>query len=282
MAHVRAAGTHSGANVGFLDSNKPFSGLISDILKKEPSSSSWQGRPTPMMTGDMRHAEVLTWGSSPNHMAGGIPKSGGRFQEVAIPGYKGHIAGKVAENMHGQTFSAENTRAMQLLPLRQMRRTVSAPVIASAPSPSSPSKGRSPKLPGYTGHMPATDHHHHTAHGWLRPGNWPADRMATYKWNNKTPLMDCGDRFTQEQEMMAYESNKKLGQVFGLQMTTGRGHKPADRYIHSTYKMQSRTSTKEGDPAAEMDRPAGRPSISPEFDAERTMAHRNLGLGKSI
>jgi len=300
MVEVRAAGAHSGASACFLDSAKPFSGIVHDMLHRQPPSTTSRSIGA-MTTGDSHTPEVLSWAAPPNHKAGGISRPGGRFCQIAIPGYKGHISGKVAENVHGQTFGVENERATQMQPLRQMRRTGSAPEVIYAPGANGP-KGMSvaPRVPGYAGHIPGK--HAETVHGlrfseasaaatglresnphiscdgWMRKGQFPVDRIATYKWANRFSRTDTHDLFTPEQELESFESNKRMGQTFGLKPPKSTSHRPGDRFLHSHHKKPPADEKQPMTPKG----PAGRPSISVLFDAERTMAHKRLGLGVDI
>lgn len=269
--------------------------------------------------GDAQPCEVLPWLLSPNHLQGGIPRPGGRFSQVAIPGYKGHIAGKVAENMHGQTFCTENECATQMLPLRRMRRTASVPETISAPSEGPRGLSVAPRVPGFAGHIPGkvaeTVHGlrfaeaneaaqdlrernpHMTCEGWMRRGRWPADRMATYKWNNRSSRMDTQELFTAEQEREARESNRLLGQTFGLNPPPARESPAAanayrpDRFLQLKHQGSTRLTeeartksslrTEEGSSPTGSEA-AGRPSVSAKLDIERIRDHRLLGLGKPV
>lgn len=302
MAGVRAAGSHSGSNGCFLESSKPFSGIVQDMLHRQPPAKE---RPSAQTTGNVtaQNFEVLTWAASPNHNAGGIPRHGGKFAQVAIPGYKGHITGKVSENAHGQTFGAENERATQMQPLRQMRRTTSAPEQICAPGAAG-TRGlaAAPRVPGYAGHIPGK--HAETVHGlrfseaseaaaslrevnphiscdgWLRRGEWPVDRMATYKWSNRFSRADTQALFSPEQEEDAFESNKRLGQSFGLKAPKVMPLRPGDRFLHCHHKKPPADS-KAHAPKSPAEA-AGRQSISIQLDHERGIDHRALGLHKHI
>ncbi|CAE7665732.1 unnamed protein product [Symbiodinium sp. KB8] len=132
------------------------------------------------------------------------------MQAIAIPGYRGHIAGKVSENLHGGTFGSENHLATQSLPLRSMRRTWSEPFRAANHDPAlGTGKGLEvpSRIPGYAGTIPGklsetvhgmrfaeasesaqalrTHNPQVTSDGWLKRGVWPVDRMHTYQWNNR-------------------------------------------------------------------------------------------------
>jgi len=296
MADVRGAGAPSGLGGNFLDSGKPFSGVVGGTLRRElprartPSSA--------VASGDSGRCEVLPRAQQPNHQTGSIPRPGGRFQQVCIPGYRGHIAGKVVENVHGQTFGAENERAAQMLPLRHLRRTSSAPELISAPGAGGP-RGLSvaPRVPGFAGAVPGNrsesvhglrfaeacqaatqlreSNPHVACQGWLRPGKWPANRMATYKWNNRFMRLDAQDLFTPEQEQEAFEMNIRLGQTFGLKPAKPNRHRPGDRYLHSL-NAKADKEAKKLDPTTLP--PAGFPSASIMLDQQRWVMHNALAL----
>jgi len=298
MAENRAAGIHSGHGGSFLDSGKPFSGVVRDTLHRDPPRLR-----TPAAlcaTGDARHCDVLGHVPGPSHQTGAMPKPGSSFQQVCIPGYGGHIAGKAAENVHGKTFGAANEHATHLLPLRQMRRVVSAPDYISAAGTHVP-RGHSvaPRVPGYAGVIPGKNSEsvhaktfavaseeakglresnpHVTSDGWLRPGQWPGDRMATYNWNNRFMRADGHRLFTEEQDQLAYDTNRSLGQTFGLKPPKHNVYQPGDRFLHSLCK---RAPDKEVrlDPAKQP--AAGQPTHSIHLDGQRKRMHYTLSKGR--
>lgn len=207
----------------------------------------------------------------------------------------------------GQTFGVENERATQMQPLRQMRRTTTAPEVIYAPGASGP-KGLSvaPRVPGYAGHIPGK--HAETVHGlrfseasgaatslresnphiscdgWMRRGQFPVDRIATYKWSNRFARTDTHELFTPEQEVESFANNKRMGQQFGLTPPKVSSHRPGDRFLHSHQKK--RLADPENQiPAGKQSFPgpaAGMLSISNTLDEERTVTHKNLRLGVTL
>lgn len=295
MADLRAAGAFSsGQGATFLDTGKPFSGIIAETMRRDPPRARTPAQL--VATGDSRHCEVIGHSSAPNHHVGAIPRPGGRFQQVCIPGYGGHIAGKVAENVLGTTFAASNERATQILPLREMRRTRTAPETISAPGASG-TRGLSvaPRVPGYAGTVPGKhsenvvekrfaeaneaasalrqDNPYVTCHGWLRPGQWPGDRTALYKWNNRFSRADSHQLFTPEQEQRSYEANRDLGRTFGLTPAPRKVHKPGDRFLHSLY-VRAQADAKRLDPTQQP--AAGQPTHSAQLDSQRWRLHHAL------
>lgn len=235
-------------------------------------------------------------------MTGGIPKHGSTWakkprQTGVIPGYGGHIAGKVAENIHGGTFGCENDRSLRAGPLRDFRRTLSAPDhLASYMEGKWDSRSlkAASRIPGYMGTIPGklseTVHGtrfgeanemaqslrnynpHVSSDGWMQSGSWPVDRKATYKFSNRTTQCDFMPHFTQESEMESYKSNEKLGRVFGLRPPKPNPYGPGDRYMHSfnpVRKSRSDPSTYEA---------AGCSSYSSKLDQQRWLCHNALTL----
>mmetsp|Transcript_8915 Transcript_8915/g.27111 ORF Transcript_8915/g.27111 Transcript_8915/m.27111 type:complete len:180 (-) Transcript_8915:174-713(-) len=115
---------------------------------------------------------------------------------------------------------------------------------------------------------------HVTCEGWLRRGQWPADRMATYKWNNRFSRMDAQDLFTPGQEQLAFEANRSLGQTFGLKPKVQNRHKPGDRYIHTLHAKASEKNGGRLDPSKMS--PAGEPTHSVILDGQRWTAHNAM------
>lgn len=237
-----------------------------------------------------------------SHMTGGIPKHGATWakhprQTGVIPGYCGHIAGKVAENIHGSTFGTENERSMRACPIRDFRRTLSAPdhlaTHISCKNDSRSLKAPS-RVPGYMGTIPGklseTVHGarfgeanemaqslrnfnpHVSCDGWMQGGSWPVDRRATYKFPGRTTQCDFMPHFTQESEMDSYKSNQKLGTTFGLKPPKPNQYGPGDRYLQifaPPRKTRQDPSTYEA---------AGTPSWSPKLDPARWLHHNALTL----
>lgn len=296
MSEARAAGARSGIGAVLLDGSKPLSGLLADTLRREvpqprtpaPFAGSIASDPGP-------HREVLGRSRSEPTMSGSIPRPGVMKQYVALPGYKGHVQGKVSENMHGGTFGSENRRATQTLPLQRTHgawvgfNTLEAPPVADARRHS-----RAPKVaqtvPGYMGTIPGKDSE--TIHGvrmaeasrrsqlirdeppvteihsWLKRGVWPVDRMATYKWSNRFSKINLDAIFTTQEDEHAFEATRELGRTFGMKAEHPHLHKPSDRYLHALIKPKTRTA--KVDPNAPA---AGQASISNFLDQERWRLH---------
>lgn len=194
--------------------------------------------------------------------AGVSSGSRGARQTRCIPGYTGHISGKVAENVHGESFGSENLRASQELPVREMRRTASLPDRISAPRLDQPcGMTVAPRVPGYAGAIPGksaesvhgmsisrsneaaqslrSSNPHVSCDGWMKRGKWPADRMATYKFTANSQRADTHSLFTDEQEAASSAMNRKLGQTFGLKPKKEQRHDSGDpppprgkRFLH--------------------------------------------------
>eukprot|EP00434_Breviolum_minutum_P009793 symbB.v1.2.008624.t1/scaffold516.1/size216213/10 len=123
MTDVPAGSQSGNAGICCLDSGKKFSGLVSDTMRRYPSAAEVTSVPAFIRSGDNRDIEVVqNTGTMSSYSNRPLP-----LQALAIPGYRGHISGKVAENLHGGTFGSENQLATQTLPMRSMRRTWSEP-----------------------------------------------------------------------------------------------------------------------------------------------------------
>lgn len=235
-------------------------------------------------------------------MTGGIPKHAHTWakqprQTGVIPGYCGHIAGKVAENIHGGTFGSENERSLRACPQRDLRRTLSAPDhLASYMEGKWDSRSLkvAPRIPGYMGNIPGkmaeTVHGarfgeanemsqtvrrhnpHITCDGWMQSGSWPVDRKATYKFAGRTTQADFMPHFTQGCEMDSYKSNEKLGRVFGLKPPKPNQYSPGDRYM----QIFNPTPKARSDPSSYT--PAGCSSYSHKLDGQRWLLHNALTL----
>jgi len=281
----------------------PIKGLVGDTLKR-PHRSSSAGRAGALMgTGDQEDVLVMGRSAAKNHMIGTIPKHGRSWKEHprqtgTIPGYCGHIAGKVSENMHGGTFGSENDRAIRNLPMRDYRRTLSAPDhLANYMDGKWDSRALkvASRIPGYMGTIPGklseTVHGmrfgeanemaqslrncnpHITSEGWLQKGTWPVDRMAQYKFHGKTAQCDHQPHFTQGEEQESYKSNQRLGEVFGLKPPKPSNYRPGDRYMHTfapPKKARVDPSTYEA---------AGVSSYSTKLDPQRWLLHNALTIG---
>mmetsp|Transcript_113572 Transcript_113572/g.331844 ORF Transcript_113572/g.331844 Transcript_113572/m.331844 type:complete len:249 (-) Transcript_113572:58-804(-) len=198
-------------------------------------------------------------------MTGSIPQPGASRDRVCIPGYTGHVQGKVAENLHGGTFRAENQQAAQALPLRHsLRRVASEPqsLATAAVSTLSGTRGFStaPRVPGYSGAVPGKDSEtvhgmrfaeasevagtlrqhnpHASCDGWMRRGQWPSDPMPSYNWTNRHCSSAGFPLFTVAQEQEAFDVSRKLGRTFGFKPSRHCKYQPGDRFLHSLYKKR--------------------------------------------
>eukprot|EP00931_Biecheleriopsis_adriatica_P080984 TRINITY_DN54331_c0_g1_i1.p1 TRINITY_DN54331_c0_g1~~TRINITY_DN54331_c0_g1_i1.p1 ORF type:complete len:335 (-),score=29.96 TRINITY_DN54331_c0_g1_i1:65-988(-) len=293
----RAAGIHSGSGHLTLDAGKKHSGLLLDTISRHPPVPSAHNAPSFVRSGDGKDVEVLHRTGSFSSVHESPSRSKG-FQTVAIPGYGGHIAGKVAENMHGGTFRQENNLATQSLPHRSMRRTWSEPLRISC---NSSAKGTgaglevAPRIPGYMGTIPGKmsetvhavrfgeanemaqayrrQNHHVTCEGWLKRGVWPVDRLHTYKFNNRFIQSDGQELFHDEHLAESYECNKRLGHTFGIFPPKPNPHKPGDRYIHSKYEKKKVARLDPSKVPA-----AGSSSYAPILEGQRWQMHHALQL----
>lgn len=298
QTEVRSAGIHSGSGGLFLDANKKFSGLVADTLSKHPQVPSHHNASAYIRSGDDRNVEVLKrTGSITNIHGDWNPKSAG-FQTVAIPGYGGHVAGKIAENLHGGTFRSENHLATSTLPHRSMRRTWSEPMrISVNDSALGSGKGMDvpSRIPGYGGTIPGKNSE--TVHGlrfaeanaeaqrlrqvnpavtcegWLKRGVWPVDRMHTYKWNNRFIQTGGQELFSEANDSESYQMNRKMGHTFGLKPPKANPHKPGDRYIHAKHEKKKVARLDPSKVPA-----AGASSYAPILEGQRWQIHNALTL----
>lgn len=235
-------------------------------------------------------------------MTGGIPKHSHTWakhprQTGTIPGYCGHIAGKVAENLHGGTFGSENDRSLRACTSRDFRRTLSAPEHLATylnGKWDSRSLKAAPRVPGYMGNVPGkasetvhgsrfgeanetaqslrNNNPHVTSDGWMQSGTWPVDRRATYKWCGRTTRADFMPHFSDDMEMDSYKSNQKLGEVFGLKPPKPNSYGPGDRYLQIFAPPKKSRISPDKYPAA------GCSSYSAKLDGQRWMMHNCLAL----
>jgi len=255
-----------------------------------------------MSTGDREDCQIMAREKDVGYMSGGIPKHGKSWaahprQTGVIPGYCGHIAGKVAENIHGGTFGSENERSLRACPQRDFRRTLSAPDhLATYQSGKWDSRSlKAPtRVPGYMGNIPGKlsetvhgcrfgesnemaqslrdNNPHVSSDGWMQSGTWPVDRKATYKFAGRTTQCDFMPHFSTPEEMNSYKSNQLLGNVFGLKPPKPNQYGPGDRYMH----IQACPKKARGDPTTMV--AAGTPSYSTKLDGQRWLHHNALTL----
>jgi hypothetical protein len=295
------AGARSGNLTVSLDGALPIKGLVGDVLKK-PHRSSSASKVSRMGTGDREDCQIISRESDVGYMSGGIPKHGANWakhprQTGTIPGYCGHIAGKVAENIHGGTFGSENERSLRACPLRNFRRTLSAPDHLTSYMEGkwdSRSLKAAPRVPGYMGTIPGKasetvhgarfgeanemaqslrDYNPHvTCDAWMQSGTWPVDRKATYKFCGRTTQCDFMPHFDQGTEMASYSSNQKLGSVFGLKPPKPNQYGPGDRYMQIFNPVKKARGDPTSYPAA------GCSSYSSKLDGQRWLHHNALTL----
>lgn len=180
-------------------------------------------------------------------------------QQDSIPGYRGHIQGKVAENIHGGTFVHDNVaaaaQASQALPLskglssrRPLRRPLSAPNL----------RQRSglkviPHVPGYTGFIPhkqaeavhglryadANDVAHaldlnqqaSRSNTWMRKGHWPSNKMDSHELFSRCAQQDAQRYFTPREDEVTCENNRRLGHTFGWLPPAPNVYRAGSRYL---------------------------------------------------
>jgi len=157
------------------------------------------------------------------------------------------VQGKVAENLHGGTFRADNERATQSLPLQRTHgawagyNRLSAPPVARTSTSMSRALKMAPSVPGYMGNIPGKDAEtvHGVrmaeavrvaqklrdeppvteAHSWLSRGVWPVDRMATYKWSNRFSKTNLDPIFTTQEDGHAFvEEGTQLPPIHGVEI----------------------------------------------------------------
>lgn len=144
-------------------------------------------------------------------------------------------------------------------------RPQSAPAIRTPPSDGGdrfPGEyyAAAPHVPGYMGHVPgvaaktvygvgSSEAHllgqslrefdpSITSEGWMRRGQWPADRMATYKWSGIRATQDGQEPFSQAQMQEARDANTKLGHTFGFLIKEPVNDWTAgDRYLHGAPRL---------------------------------------------
>lgn len=242
--------------------------------------------------------ETMTRTCHSPHMTGHHPRQGQLRQVANIPGYTGHVARKVAENIHGSTFRNENEMAAPPTRKRDaslsLRRTQSTPDFMASRTFTEGLRVSS-RVPGYMGTIPGkmseTIHAcrfgdsnenaqdlrrknpYTSSDGWLRRGVWPVDRMPSYNWQCRFSSADMGSLFTKEQLDDAYASNRAMGHTFGLKPPAPNPYRPGDRYLHSlTNKDVGRL-----DPAIQP--AAGMSTYNPILDQQRWACHNTLTLG---
>jgi len=247
------------------------------------------------------------------HLTGGLPRHGVMKQQAAISGYGGHVAGKVAENLHGGSLGEENERASMGLSARDSlfmslsspelhRSTLSSSFTSSEGSPS-PKRGFivAPRIPGFRGHVPgklsenvhgfnvadanstANSLRHYNPHAnsecWLRKGEWPVDRQMTYKWRGRAATTAMQDHFTNEEQVAMADGNRRLGYTFGMNAPPANRHKPGDRYLHL---QDSQVSSKKTRIDPTKMGAAGQSSYSTILDDERRKQHFRVNVTCSM
>eukprot|EP00929_Paragymnodinium_shiwhaense_P010058 TRINITY_DN11453_c0_g1_i1.p1 TRINITY_DN11453_c0_g1~~TRINITY_DN11453_c0_g1_i1.p1 ORF type:complete len:298 (+),score=42.80 TRINITY_DN11453_c0_g1_i1:57-950(+) len=119
-----------------------------------------------------------------------------------IPGYMGFVPGVAAKTVHGVGTSAAHSLGQSLREFDP----------------------------------------NHTSDAWLRRGQWPADRMATYNFTASRSREDGLEHFTPAQQHEAHEANKKLGQTFGLLIRQPMlDYMAGDRFVHGPPRLLGTT-----------------------------------------
>merc|ERR1712232_1087723 len=119
-----------------------------------------------------------------------------------VPRHGCHVAGEMAESVHGKT-PAEATHEAQ-----QLRR-------------------RNP---------------HVNSSAWLRKGVWPTDKRPLYKFQNRTHGTCTGHYFAPAEDEEYVKLNQRLGRTWGLNIPERNVHKPGDRYLHAQTRNKTRRS----------------------------------------
>lgn len=250
-----------------------------------------------LYTGDSVGTQVLP---RPQRTSYGSNAPGVRRQRIAIPGYTGHVDGKVAENIHGETFACENDRATRSLQHREARRTMgsslSTPALGQS-NASHPPRGLSvaPRIPGYMGNVPGKlsetvigcrfaeaneaaqeirrNNQNANCSAWKRAGCWPADTMATYKFaTGRLSMMSTQPMFSEAEDRASYDSNRRLGLTFGLRPTEKQPYKPGDRFVHHKVRQPEQDPVRL-DPSTDPRGRAGVRSHDSKLDTQRHKDH---------
>eukprot|EP00747_Dinoflagellata_sp_TGD_P163083 gnl/TRDRNA2_/TRDRNA2_181400_c0_seq1.p1 gnl/TRDRNA2_/TRDRNA2_181400_c0~~gnl/TRDRNA2_/TRDRNA2_181400_c0_seq1.p1 ORF type:complete len:369 (-),score=22.86 gnl/TRDRNA2_/TRDRNA2_181400_c0_seq1:150-1169(-) len=298
VANTSPAGAHSGASNFYLDGAMPFSGLVGHTVNKSwPQSYSDKTVAAHLDVGD-QDLEAQPRACFSPHMTGSMPRQGVPRQVANIPGYTGHVARKVAENVHGGTHRHENELAVHPVRPRDstLRRSMSMPDFNASGSKTFTEGLRvSSRVPGYMGNVPGKmsetihacrfgDSNENaqdlrrknpfiSSDGWMRRSVWPCDRMPTYNWQCRFVGQDSSHMFSKDQTEEAYAANRAMGHTFGLKPPQSNPYKPGDRYLHAlTGKDAGRL-----DPATMA--AAGMSTYNPILDQQRWLVHNTLTLG---
>lgn len=314
-----AAGARSGIDSMMMEGKKKIRGVTGETLRQAPRASSTEPtfhHPLGKSLQDFKRTrftgvadcESIPATHYPSRMSGGIPKIGVPFSVGNIPGYTGFIPRKVAENVHGDTYSIENERA-QLIPhyynpvpgTELVTRSQSMPEITPAKiswnSGEHTGEGLKvvPRVPGYMGHIPGK--HAETVHGcrfgddneaaqklrrknpfvtsegWLHRSPWPADKMPTYHFQAKMLMSNTDPLFSKIEDIYSLESNQRLGHTFGLRPPKRHRMRPGDRYLH----LLTDSFGQRLEPSVV--KVGGQHSESAKFDQQRWRDHNALGIG---
>lgn len=156
-----------------------------------------------------------------------------------VPGYMGHVPGVAAKSVFGVGSSAAHLMGQSL---REFDPSI-------------------------------------TSDGWLRRGEWPADRMATYKFSGLKALQSGQDIFSKAQLHEAHDSNTRLGHAFGLSVKEPANQWTAgDRYLHGAPRLCG--GIQRGCSVAAMN-PAGACSYTRSFTDSRWKNHNMFTTGIS-
>mmetsp|Transcript_110045 Transcript_110045/g.206317 ORF Transcript_110045/g.206317 Transcript_110045/m.206317 type:complete len:276 (+) Transcript_110045:49-876(+) len=267
--------------------------MVGEGSRGRPATSSSVGsaRP-PSARSAASDVRSVSTSRSPKCRFGRAPRS-----RSCVPGYGGHIASKVAENVHGGTFHCENERAASLSSLSsstELRRPYTAPEFGTGIIKSRGLR-HAPTVPGYAGFVPGKRSESVIGLGfteankkaielkssalspcdtWMKRGKWPVDRMHTYNWTNRFVQADTNPLFTEAQFAEALESSRRLGRTFGMPPPTPNFHRPGDRFLHSLGRGGRHRKSETMLPDS-----AGMSTHSPQLDQQRWAMHNTLSLG---
>lgn len=133
---IRPAGVRGGTGSMLLDAAMPLQGMARQRANKPAWSERQPGPETRSLeNGDGGATLALNRDAEQMRMTGFMPSSETTKRLASLPGYGGHIEGKVAENIHGCTYKVENEQTLRTVDARDMRRTQSMTHTISSPMP---------------------------------------------------------------------------------------------------------------------------------------------------
>lgn len=267
----------------------------------------WGGREIIDPTTSQETADCETYrpAAYSSQKTGMMPRPGVDKCVGNIPGYRGHIARKEAENVHGGTWQAVNERSHQTRWKQGMARTMSAPEFWPAEQ-----KGFEvcPRVPGYMGHIPGklsetvhgsrfsdanekaqtlrSDNPFSTHAAWLRKRHWVVDKASQYNLTSTRFLeADSETLFTPEESAEAHLKVSRLGRTFGLDLNQPPRRAVScqgtclreDKRRRFLYRHIASLGSKRIDPTSVP--VAGKPSWSPILDQQRWLLHNTIALG---